>query len=312
MKKSVLALAVMATTCLPLNVFAQENAYVEKLEKRLMALEQKIYNGPAAAPAVAQGSNAQNQAMLADFEARLQNLEEESSKVYGAVEELGNTVHKFAEKMEMISKDFDLRIQDLENNPAASAPSTAASSETHGMPVSPDKAALAKNSGKFTDRISARGKETTEAAHTPAASKVHEEKKVEEVALEGFSDSMTDQEYYDAAYKLIVATKYSQAEKAMNTFIEKRPESKLLDNAYYWLGEVYLVQSMPEKAVITFSKGLAKFPKGQKAAGNLLKMGVAFKQMGKADFAKSSWTKLMNDYPQSAEAEKAKKELGKL
>ena len=44
----------------------------------------------------------------------------------------------------------------------------------------------------------------------------------------------------------------------------------------------------------------------------LLKMGVAFKQMGKKDFAESSWKKLKKDFAKSPEAEKAIKELDKM
>lgn len=308
MRKSVIALAFTATLFTPLIASAQDAAYVEKLERRLMALEQKIYNLPA--PTEGAAAPAQNNAMLADFEARLQSLEEESGKVYGAVEELGNTVEKFAKKMEMISKDFDLRLQDIEKELEEGAVAAKSAPAPTSAPVSADKAALAKNYEKMTDRVSAKAKGAAKVA--PKAAAVAAKSVKAAASLSGFPEDMSAKDHYDAAYKLIVATKYKDAEAAMNLFLSRHGDDELADNAYYWLGEVYLVQNMPEKAVITFSKGLAKFPKGQKSAGNLLKMGVAFKQMKKNDFAKSSWSKLLNDYPESPEAEKAKKELEKL
>lgn len=291
MKNRLFALLSLSILTAPVLASAQDAAYIEKLERRLMAMEQKMYNQNGAS-----SGNAGNPAMLADLEARLQQLEEEASRVYGAVEELGNTVEQFAKKMEVISKDFDMRLQDIEKM-ADQGTLSSASTNPAGN--------LATTSSKLTDRIVAK----RQAATPLSIPDVKTESKKE---TKGFSADMPAKEHYDKAYKMIIATQYKEAEEAMKLFLERHDGHELAENAYYWLGEVYLVQSQPEKAVITFSKGLAKFPKGSKAPGNLLKMGTAFKQMKKNDFAKSSWEKLINDYPNAAEVGKAKKELEQL
>jgi TolA-binding protein len=63
---------------------------------------------------------------------------------------------------------------------------------------------------------------------------------------------------------------------------------------------------------VTFAKGLKAFPKGSKASANLLKMGTAFDKLGKNEYAKSSWEKLLQDFPESAEADKARAGLERL
>jgi TolA-binding protein len=83
-------------------------------------------------------------------------------------------------------------------------------------------------------------------------------------------------------------------------------------NAYYWLGEVHLVQNDPQGAVVQFKNGLTAFPKGQKAPANLLKMGLALQQMKQEQFAKGAWEKLVHDFPRSPEADKAKAKLAEL
>ena len=97
----------------------------------------------------------------------------------------------------------------------------------------------------------------------------------------------------------------------MNSFVEMYPEHNLTENAFYWLGEVYLVQGKTENAIIAFKDGLTAFPEGPRASGNLLKMGDSFMKIGQKHHARSAWNKLMKDYPDSSEAAKARTRLMK-
>ena len=285
-------LAFLATTLfvLPLLASAQDTR-ADRLERRLMQLEQQLYamqgglTGKTAATSESKGTV--DNSVIADFEARLGQMEEEANRVYGAVEELGHAVDEFAKKMELISKDFDLRIQDLEDTQAELV---AAKLKAGKMaPVAPAK----KEAPKKKDDVK------------KVAKKVSSSDSV-------VPTTISPEDLYNKAYNFVVATAYPTAEVWMKEFLKRHESHELADNANYWLGEIYLVQDKPEDAVVSFSTGIAKFPKGAKAAGNLLKMGVAFKRLGKTDYAKGSWDKLMNDFPESLEAKKAAKELEKL
>lgn len=124
--------------------------------------------------------------------------------------------------------------------------------------------------------------------------------------------ALDPQQHYERAYNYLTAAAYPEAERWFQSFLEKHKEHKLADNAYYWLGEVYLVQGDAEKAVIEFSNGLSAFPNGNKAAANLLKMGIAFRQLDRTDHARSAWNKLLRDFPNTPEAAKAREHLDKL
>ena len=271
--------------------FSQEDTEVGKLKQRLMALEQKIYSNPSQQD-VSSGT------LMADFQVRLSNLEEESQKVYGAVEELGYTVNEFAKKMDLISKDFDLRLTDLE-----SAINTLQKQQSATNSASAQKKQEPKKEKKSA-------KPQADVKKTPK--KVAEKPKQKAESASVIPDSITAEDLYSKAYHFLVATSYDDSESWMKEFIKRFPSHDLADNAHYWLGEIYLVKDAPEKAVVSFSTGLSKFPKGAKAPANLLKMGSAFKQMGKKDFAGSSWKKLVKEYEGSPEAVKAVKELEKL
>lgn len=280
MKKIVSGITIIATLAIFTTAYAQEDTEVGKLKERLMALEQKIYSDPGQQE-VSSGT------LMADFQARLGNLEEESQKVYGAMEELGYTVNEFAKKMDLIAKDFDLRLGDLEST----------LNDLKNMPVSENKEAVQKKT------------ESKKPVSPAATSKKNEKQASKSQSESAIPDNLNAEDLYSKAYHFLVATSYDKSENWMREFIKRFPSHDLADNAHYWLGEIYLVKEDPEKAVVSFSTGLSKFPKGAKAPANLLKMGSAFKQMDKKDFAESSWRKLVRDYAGSPEAEKATKEL---
>ncbi len=118
--------------------------------------------------------------------------------------------------------------------------------------------------------------------------------------------NLSAEEQYNRAYAYLTAADYPKAQKWFEDFVKKHPTDKLGDNAWYWLGEVYLVENNPTDAVKAFKNGLTNFPKGAKAPANLLKMGVALQQLKQPQLAKGAWDKLTKDYPRSVEAAKAK------
>lgn len=285
MKKILFISFAIATSLLSYPAYAEEGGDVigkairmDQMERRLMLLEQKLFSGTAKEVTARASTrpvdvSSDVRMMLADFEARIQQLEEEWRKMYGAVEDLGHSVEKMAEKVELITKDLDFRLQDLE----AAAKTTV------------KKAQKKKNSGPAA------------LADGKVAKKSEDKDTVPE--------KISADDLYKKSYQYLIATSYDKAEMWFKEFIKRHKDNKLADNAYYWLGEVYLVQGMAEKAVVEFSNGLGAFPSGTKAPANLLKMGVAFTQMDRKDHAKSAWGKLLRDFPNTPEAEKARKKL---
>jgi tol-pal system protein YbgF len=235
---------------------------LERIERRLMALEQKNFATAGQA----------GESSLADLELRLQEIENESTNLYGSVEQLGNAVHQISARLDKIVQDYEFRFQDMEKTlsqaPRASAPLPAQPQAQSAPPAIAPPANL-----------------TVPATATP-------------------------EEIYKQAYTYLTSAQYPLAQKWLETFLERHKEHELADNAYYWLGEVYLVQGKSEDAIVAFKDGLMAFPKGRKAPGNLLKMGTAFEKLGQAHHARSAWRKLLQDYPGTPEATKAREALG--
>ena len=105
---------------------------------------------------------------------------------------------------------------------------------------------------------------------------------------------------YDRAYSYIKARNFDNAEQAFDAFIKAYPDNKLISNAKYWYGETFYVRGDYEKSARVFAEGYQKYPQGQKAASNLLKLGMSLVGMGKPDDACIAFKQLKKDYSKSA------------
>ncbi|PZP39285.1 MAG: tol-pal system protein YbgF [Pseudomonas fluorescens] len=226
----------------------------------------------------------------ADLEQRMTGIEEETSQLRGNSDRAIQAIERLAKRFDDYIKDMDMRMSDLEARvdsltdkasaaPAAATPAEATTPVT-GTPVTTSTA-------------------PAEATTTPAAVK----------PAAGIPADMSAADHYNKAYAYLTATDYKNAQIWFEEFLKRHSSDSLADNAYYWLGEVYLVQNNPSQAVTKFRDGLKAFPKGNKAPANLFKMGVALEQLKQPKLARAAWEKLVKDYPSAPETTRAKDKL---
>lgn len=110
---------------------------------------------------------------------------------------------------------------------------------------------------------------------------------------------LTDKEAYDKAYNFMLQTKYAEAEKEFQKFLADYPDSTLVGNANYWLGESYYARGQYELAAGIFSDGLTKYEKSTKAADNLLKLGMTMGKLEKKDEACGFFKLLPDKFPKA-------------
>ena len=80
---------------------------------------------------------------------------------------------------------------------------------------------------------------------------------------------------YNAAFGLLKQADYPAAEEALKTFIAQHPKDPLAGSAQYWLGETYYARGRYAEAASAFAEGYKNYPKGTKAADDLLKLGMS-------------------------------------
>jgi len=100
--------------------------------------------------------------------------------------------------------------------------------------------------------------------------------------------------------------------KGLDTFLGNHPKSPLVPNALYWLGETYYHEKRYAQSILTFKDVIRRFPKHNKAAAAMLKIGFSYKQLGDIANAKFYLQALIEDYPSSGPAQIARKSLASM
>ena len=99
---------------------------------------------------------------------------------------------------------------------------------------------------------------------------------------------------------------YRQAISSFQMILEKYPKSSLVDDAHYWMGEVYFSLKDYQKAVLEYDFVRKNHPKGSAILMSLFKEALCFNELGSLEEARLSLTSVMNDYPKTQTALKAK------
>ena len=103
--------------------------------------------------------------------------------------------------------------------------------------------------------------------------------------------------------------KYDQAITQIYEFLDTYPEGDLTVNAYYWLGEVYLVKPQLEQAKQAFSIVATRFADHRKAADSMYKLGVTLDRLGEKEEAGQRMQTVVKNYPDSSAAKLAQSYL---
>jgi len=85
----------------------------------------------------------------------------------------------------------------------------------------------------------------------------------------------SDQGAYNRAIEVLKSGDYPGAIRQWRAFLSAYPNSSLLDNAQYWLGEAYYVTRDYDSALTAFKTVGERWPDSRKAPDALLKFGYA-------------------------------------
>jgi tol-pal system protein YbgF len=112
--------------------------------------------------------------------------------------------------------------------------------------------------------------------------------------------SASDQ--YNYAWGLLKQQDYAAAEEALKAFVQQHPSDPMAGNAQYWLGETYYVRGRYSEAATAFAEGYKRYPKGAKAADDLLKLGMALGRSNQKQSACVVFVQLERDFPNPGSA----------
>jgi tol-pal system protein YbgF len=95
----------------------------------------------------------------------------------------------------------------------------------------------------------------------------------------------------------------------LQEFLQRYPKHDLAVNAMYWIGEAWYGEKKYENAILQFQDVIQKYGEHPKVAAALLKQGLAFHALGDQKNARVIMQKLIDSFPLSEEAKKARERL---
>ena len=267
---------------------------LDRIERDMNLLQRQVYRGtgPGGAPVAMSAPDAQ---AAVNYEVRFGQIEDQMRNLTGQIEEVTYNIAQLKRRLDTLASDVDQRLTALERGAAggavsAVAPPAAGAADPRTLAPPPKGAGAnpaepASQSGVL-GQIPAGGGEQTAAAPAGAA-------KPAAASL----PAGTPQDQYNYAFGLLRQANYPAAEQALRAFIQRYPNDGLAGNAQYWLGETYYVRQDYGNAAAVFAEGYQKYPKGGKAADNLLKLAMSLGQLGQKADACRAFARLDRDFP---------------
>ena len=249
-------------------------ALAESTGEKVIQLQQQmaVMQGELNSLIAVQQANKGSQSALADVLTRTQRLEQEVRTLRGDLE---TQTHQ----LQIAQKALTDKVNALAEQQAAAAPAVSAT-------VSTASAALGA------------------AAIGPAAALASAAASTSSSAVQGMGQ--TD---YQRAFDLLRQGKYGTAVTGLQDFIRKYPQSSLMPDAYYWLGQAQYVLGQNDAALRSLYAVQVRFPQSSKAPEAMLRMAEIYQAIGQADKARFVLDKIIQQYGSTPSAQKAEAEL---
>lgn len=119
-------------------------------------------------------------------------------------------------------------------------------------------------------------------------------------------------ELYKQAFDAFQKGLYQDSVRVFSEFVATFPDTPLVPNAHYWMGEAYMNLKDQEKAIVSFQEVVDKYPNSEKAPRALLRQAEAFGELGDKKSSTTLLKRVVELYPKSDEARIAERLLRNL
>ena len=285
------------------------------IQKDLKTLEKAVYSGSIETNNsfnTSQISEGNSEDVLTRHLLKLSEIESQFQALTNKFEEINFKLDKLSSRLSKVQADNQIRFQDLENSVSNGNVLNTVSTESDDK----TKEEILPGSSQPQDlgAISYKDNSTTETTQQitsvdTTATVVTENFQAEEKIL----PDETPEKQYEFATSFLKVGDYTTAERAFREFVNTNSEHKLAGNAQYWYAETFRIRQLYTDAASAYLEGYQKYPKGEKAPINLLKLGVSMVQIGEKDQGCKMINGVEEQYPEANQSviQKAKYESKK-
>ena len=242
---------------------------------------------------------------------KLSEIENQFQQLTNRFEEINFKLDKLSNRLSKIQADNQIRFQDIENGITSDSgvkkiTKNKTNKENKVLPGSSQPQDLGSIS--YKDSTTNETTQMTQSIDT-TASIVTETFQAEEKILPNEDPN----KQYEFATSFLKVGDYPTAERAFREFVLTNPDHKLAGNAQYWYAETFRIRQLYTDAATAYLEGYQKYPKGEKAPINLLKLGVSMVQIGEKDQGCKMISAVEKQYPKANQSviQKAKYESQK-
>jgi len=226
---------------------------------------------------------------VADLRAQLDGLERRIAKVEGRMDEAQHDAGRALDEARLARRE------------ASGAPAGALPVDEGAASSAPDAAPVAstQSSASPSRETGAAPAAPTSAVVAPVAEHVEAGASVQEVSA------------YRDAHSTYRGGDYDACIDRFRSFLQTYPASPYADDAAYWMAECHFKKGDYKSAVLRFDDVVARYPEGDKSADALYRQGEALLKLGPgyAKAASKAFERVVAEYPNSARAGEAKKQL---
>jgi len=261
---------------------------LEIIKNDLKTLERAVYSGSIEIETSSNSDSnvkidSNSEDVLTRHLLKLSEVEDQFRQLTNKFEEINFKLDKLSNRLSKIQADNQIRFQDIETAMSSGEIITKLSSK----PKTDLKNEILPGSSQPQDlgTISYKDTETSETSQKiqsvdTAATVVTETFQAEEKIL---PQDLSPKKQYEFATSFLKVGDYSTAERAFREFVLSNREHELAGSAQYWYAETFRIRQLYTDAASAYLEGYQKYPKGNKAPINLLKLGVSMVQIGEKD-----------------------------
>ena len=308
---------IVLLSCLSVSVTLADNHNIyetlEQIQKDIKTLEKAVYSGSVEFNNSSNSASMDNNSedVLTRHLLKLSEIENQFQQLTNKFEEINFKLDKLSNRLSKVQADNQLRFQDIEEVMISDDPNKKLSKKIDkkkdkNLPGSSEPQDLGSIS--YKDTSSSDTTQKTQSIDT-TATVVTETFVAEEKIL----PNETPEKQYEFATSFLKVGDYTTAERAFREFVTTNPDHDLAGNAQYWYAETFRIRQLYTDAASAYLEGYQKYPKGEKAPINLLKLGVSMVQIGEKDQGCKMINGVEKQYPKANQSviQKAKYESQK-
>ena len=267
---------------------------LEKIQKDIQTLEKAVYTKNTNLPS---DNILLNEALTKQL-SKISELEKQIQQMTQRYEENSYQLQQLTDKLNKVSNDNQLRLQQLENNKFASDKVSSPKEVIEEKKISPPKISNQNvlNKEEVEETNADEDNSLKDKSVNTGSVKLKEKPNKAQAKI---LPKASVAERYKFAMNIMKSGDFEKAEIAFKEFVDAHAKHELAGSAQFWYGETFYIRQLYEDAAVAFLDGYQKYPNSPKAPENLLKLGVTLAELGETEQGCKMIANLKKAYPKT-------------